>query len=295
MGLVIVVTWDTMDNGRAACTAECIRALERTVDWRNHRLIVSDNCSTDPKTRELLDFIDREWMAGKTLRHKKNLGTAGAVNEALRDREPNEPVAVLDNDAVIYTDGWLDDCLEAMRRMPVIGLVGLKRKDLTQRPDTPWSPDARDWHQQWQNSYARLERLSRDDFFKSQLVYLPPNKPGEHNLGWHLIVELTYDVMGTVHVISSDTMDDLGYYFQPTLYGFDDVLLCERVWASGRKCAFLPSIKLEHYDHSPNLSYVMWKDRESTAGWDKFVNMRKAICEGSIPVYYNPFSEEKNV
>lgn len=273
MALVIVVTWDTHGNQRAPSTQRCLEALERTVDWSKHRLVVSDNGSTDERTVLLLremsgSLIHPAAARAEVIWNRTNLGTASAINQALRRRVSGEPVAVLDNDAVIYDRDWLELCLEVMRRKPKIGLVGLKRIDLAQRPDLP---DGSPW--------------------KTALEYLAPKAPGDAGLGWHLIVEHSRDVMGTVHVLSASALDRIGYWYQQGPYGYDDVLLCRRLAKAGFQLVFLPQVRLEHFDHTPPEAYTEWKRKRAAEAEPWFREEVRLIETGEKPVYYNPFEE----
>jgi GT2 family glycosyltransferase len=112
---------DTDDNGRSKYTERTLDSLLDTVDFRKHRLIISDNGS-----------------CAKTHEHYRELGTSRALNRAWILREPKEHVIKIDNDVVIHSKGWIEELEEAISRKPDIGIIGLKRKDIIQ---TTWHPD----------------------------------------------------------------------------------------------------------------------------------------------------------
>src|SRR6185436_9626949 len=113
--------------------------------------------------------------------NEQNVGTAKAINQAWKLREPGENCLKVDNDIEIFHQDWIEEMEEVFRRDESIGLVGLKRKDCEERPDHP------------------------EFSLKSTLMMLP-HKPGER---W-IVVERAKHVMGTCHVVSSKLIDRIG-------------------------------------------------------------------------------------
>ena len=126
----------------------------------------------------------------------------------------------MDNDVVVNSPGWADDIEEVFFRDASIGICGLKRKDLQERPD------------------------HLDQQFRSELRFLS-HEPGQR---WIVIEEVRH-VMGTCQGFSSVLFDKIGYLYQAEfLYGFDDSIASLRARLVGFKTVFLPTISIDHID-----------------------------------------------
>ncbi len=272
MALIAMVTYDTEQNGRTDFTKKTIESLEKTVNWDKHRLIVVDNGSC----RETISFLRQldkiakwhlEGNAGNIGIHiprfsaifiDKNIGTAEAINFGWQYRKPGEHCIKIDNDVVIHQPRWADEMEEAIRRMPSIGQIGLKRKDLIESPD-------------------------RSDFYKSELMMLP-HAPGE---SW-IIAEKCNHIMGTCVMHSSALLDKVGYLKQPGIYGFDDSFMSLRSQLAGFCNVFLPHIPIDHIDPG-NTPYQKWKEAHAAEHWQQYQKDVLDYRTGVKSIYYNPF------
>jgi len=256
MALIAMAVWDTDENGRTAMTRRTLESLYATVNWSRHRLIVVDNGSC-LATRNLLD----EWERCKHIiidvcHLGENYGTAKAVNWAWRARAPSEIAIKLDNDVVFWQDDWADRIEEAMDADPSLGIVGLKRKDLEERPDHP-AP-----------------------FFRSKLRMLP-HVPGQR---W-IVVEEVEHVMGTCQGYSPALLAKIGFLEQMGgLYGFDDSLAAIRCHVAGFKCAFLPWIEIDHIDPG-GTGYQKWKERYAGDMMAKYHQYLREYQTGARPIW----------
>lgn len=223
-----MAVWDTVENKKSEFTRQTLRCLINTVSTR-HRIIVIDNNSCK-ETKDILKANDKRI---EVITLPENVGTARAINQAWKRRKQGEHCIKMDNDVVIHDSDWVDRMEDAINRDPGIGIVGLKRKDLIQSP----------WHE--------------NEFYRSQLIMLP-HKPGED---W-ILVEATRDIMGTCTMFSSALLDKIGYLYQPSLYGYDDVLASYRSNIAGFVNCFLPNIRIDHIDPGGG-SYQDWKHMES--------------------------------
>ena len=102
---------DTVDNGRSKYTDRTIKSLMETVDFKKHRLFISDNGSCQ-ETQNLYQALINWWIYhrydfDRLVIHKngENLGTAKAVNIGLKTRYKNEYCIKIDNDVVIHNKG----------------------------------------------------------------------------------------------------------------------------------------------------------------------------------------------
>lgn len=260
-----MAVYDTVENKRTELTRRTIECLLKTVDFSKHTLIISDNGSCED-TQELYRELWTKYGTTPPFSTKlllifnnENLGTAGAINKAWKQRHAGENCIKMDNDVVIHHNGWVDEMEAAIARDPSIGQVGLKRKDCWENP-----------------SHA-------DPFYISELKMLP-HKAGE---AW-IIVEEVNHVMGTCVMHSSALLDKVGYLYQPKLYGFDDSFMSLRSKLAGFKNIFLPHINIDHIDTEPT-EYQKWKEAHANSCWVEYHKMHKEYREGKTSIYYNPF------
>jgi GT2 family glycosyltransferase len=265
MSLITMAVHDTDDNGRSKYTERTLDSLLDTVDFRKHRLIISDNGScakTHEHYREFGAIFDTMYK-GRTrepmvIYNNENLGTSRALNRAWILREPKEHVIKIDNDVVIHSKGWIEELEEAISRKPDIGIIGLKRKDIIQ---TTWHPDPQ---------------------YRSTLIMLP------HEAGQRWITfEQTPDVIGTCTMFNYALLDKVGFSWQPGLYGFEDVLFCHRSHLAGFCNGFLNHINIDHIDEGQN-EYIDWKHKISGEKVDEMIAVFRSYVSGKRSIY-EPF------
>lgn len=265
--IICMAVHDSDENGRSEYTSQTLRALMDTVDFSKHRLVVIDNASCE-RTREIIDdfmtpingyHVSREEDPPVIyIRNDENIGTARAVNKGIALRKPGEFVIKMDNDCVVNDIGWVEEMELAFKVAPEIGILGLKRKDLNDRPDAP------------------------ELHYQTQLQMLP-HAPGEK---WQ-IVELVREVMGTCTMYNPLLLDKVGYLWQPGLYGFDDVMISLRSKMAGFANAFLPHIDIDHID-AAETPYSGWKIQQTGERWEAFKEAYNSYKEGRRPIY-EPF------
>lgn len=251
--LISMTTYDTPENKRAAYTEKSFWSVVNSVDTKRHRMFVSDNGSTDPRTLRLLVELDGyDWVT--VLRNGSNLGPAKATNQSWKRRKPGEHCCKVDNDVLIHSNHWADDIEEVLQRDESYGIVGLKRKDLTQRPDHP------------------------ESVWRSKLVMLP----GKRGDRW-LVVEQAEDIIGTCVVFNSKLLDKIGYLYNAGLkYGFEDPLACHRAHKAGFKTAFYPSVEIEHIDPGGD-AHCDWKQQYAADHWADY---QRWVCD--MQLYHGP-------
>jgi len=262
LSLISIAIWDTEENNRSHLTKETLRSLEDTVDWKKNRLIIYDNNSC-PQTKQLLDYYTHSLslLNLEVIYGSKNIGTARGINQVWLKRCPGETCIKMDNDIVIHQKGWIEQMEEVFRRDSQIGICGLKRKDLMERPDYP------------------------DPWFKSTIRMLP-HSPGET---W-MIIEEVFHVMGSCQAYRSELLDKIGYLYQMGgLYGFDDSLAAVRASVAGFKSVFLPSINIDHID-SGGTVYTDWKHEYAGEYMSRYSKLREEI-ETTGKVFYGPEDE----
>lgn len=261
MSLIAMAVHDLQGSGRTELTEKTIDSLFETVDFKKHRLFIIDNGSCEETQRVLEAAMWQYNLNGwpgenfTLIKNSENIGTARAINKAWKHRKPGEHAIKMDNDVVIHQSGWVEAMEEAIERQPKLGQVGLKRKDCWEYPTHP------------------------DAGLRSQLIMLP-HVPGEK---W-LVVEAVNHVIGTCVMHSSALLDKVGFMYQPTLYGWDDVLMSQRSHLAGFWNAFLPHIHIDHIDPG-GTDYQKWKEGDARQGMDELDKIQKAYIDGTRPIY----------
>lgn len=253
-----MAVYDTEENKRTKYTLATLQSLFKTVDFKKHRMIIVDNNSCK-ETKDLLTPALLNMFGIKLITLVKNVGTAEGINMAWRERKPGENVIKMDNDVVIHNSDWVDDMEKAIAREPKIGIIGLKRKDCMESPD------------------------SLHPFYQSKLKMLP-HKPGE---SWIAVEEVKH-VMGTCQMYSDSLVNKIGFLYQPRLYGFDDSLAAVRSNLAGFVNVFLPHIEIDHVDPG-DTPYQKWKEREASIDMPVFNQLVNEYKTGRKSIYYNPF------
>jgi len=255
--LITMVTYDHPDNGRSDMSRQTYESLLRTVDFKTHRLAVVDNASTDENTHKLLQrIIDDGHMVFKSF---ENIGTARAINMTWQQRRPGEHAVKMDNDVVIHQAGWADLMVEAFHREPRLGVVGLKRVDLEERPDHP------------------------NPFFRSTMI----QTLGEPEI----ILEKVHHVIGTCQAYRSELLDEMGYLYQMGgLYGFDDADGCFRSIQLKYWNAFLVGIDIDHIDPGTTI-FTKWKQTYAFPRQKQWSYLMKDYQAGRVPLYHGPEDE----
>lgn len=257
MSLIVMAVYDTDANQRTKYTKQTLMSLYKTVDFDKHRLIISDNGSCN-ETRALYENL-KGLFPYTVIYNGKNLGTAEGVNQGIRERKQEEFVIKIDNDVRVNEQGWIEKMEAVFKKEPKAGIVGLKRKDLAQTPnsDNPW--------------------------YKTTLVMLP-HEPGEK---W-IVVEKSEDIMGTCTMFSPHFLDTVGYMRQSGVYGFDDSIFSKISLMTGFNNYLMPTIDIDHIDTGEN-PYQKEKERISSEVWPKYHALLDGYRNKKIPIYYNPF------
>lgn len=260
--LIAMAVWDTVGNKRTEQTRETLVSLATKVDWTRHRLIISDNGSCD-ETQKVYNKA-RDWMPFYLIQNGENLGTARAVNRAWSYRNPGENVVKMDNDVVVHQTGWADDMEEAFCRDQTIGICGLKRKDLEERPNHPVK------------------------HYRSDLGMLP-HQPGQK---W-MVVEDVNHVIGTCQAYSSALFEKIGYLYQGDWrYGFDDALASLRARIAGFRTVFLPYIDIDHIDPGAT-DYTQQKMKEAGEKLQRYSEIVLEYRMGKRPIFYDGEEDAK--
>jgi glycosyltransferase involved in cell wall biosynthesis len=203
---------------RVELTRQCLEALYRTVPPGAAEIIVVDNGSTDGTP----DFLSGEAQAGRIafIRAGRNLGFARACNlGALKSR--GRLLVFLNNDT-IPTPGWLNAMLKAAT-LPDVGVVGAKLL----------YPDGRIQHAGVVFLRGRPEHVCR---------FAPGDAPEASRLR-----DLDM-VTGACLLIPKELFFAVGGFDETFLNGYEDVDLCLKVRALGRRVIYQPEAVVYHLE-----------------------------------------------
>lgn len=246
MSMIAMCVYCTKENGKLKYLKDCIGSLIHTVDLKKHRLIVIDQNSTD-ETRRYINGWDLNANNIQVIHLSENIGTSDGINLALRQRLPNEVCVKSDEDLSWETEGWLDELTETIKNNTDIGILGLKRDDVWQRPD------------------------HENPLYRTKIE-------GE--------LEICDDIFGTCTAFNPLLLDKVGFMCQPSLYSYDDVIFSVRSLAAGFRNAFLPKIKIKNLDNG-GTEYTEWKKREAGIHIEQVAEMCRLYKEGKLNYYYD--------
>lgn len=254
--LIAACVYHTKENNRLPIIKQWFRRLcSQTIFQDNVRIIIYDNSPISIKENLIEGLVlnsDVTFLGGDGV----NLGTAEGINQCWKLRKDGEYLVKIDDDVIIYNECWFEEMSEAIERMPELGLLALKRKDLTENPSHP-NPDGR-----------------------TELLMVPQQK-GER---W-IVVEKVKNVFGTVQMFSPALFEKIGYMEQIGKYGFDDYLMSVKCYAAGFIGAFLPHIEIEHIDKGGG-EYTDWKVKVSGEVITEVMDLAKKYKSGIKPLYY---------
>ncbi len=253
MSLIGMAVDSTEENKKDDCLEQTLNSLLRTVNFNRHRLILSINAQTT-RTKYIIKGFNN--VIGSVIYNDGNIGTANAINKVWRERKPGEHCIKMDDDVVIHNAGWADEMEAAISNDKSIGQIGLKRKDCWETP------------------------LNENHDYKSELRMLL-HIPGHP---WQ-VVEKVKHVIGTCVMHSSALLDKVGYLYQPSLYGYDDVIMSHRCYLAGFYSCFLPHINIDHIDPGQT-EYQSWKERHSGEQTQKVINLVQQMYRGEKSIYY---------
>lgn len=249
--LIAIAVHNTPENKRFDYTRRTIQGLIESQVHEKHEVTIINNGSC-PETHRYLLSLPKQFQV---IYNPENIGTARAINLAWKNRKPGQHAIKMDDDVIIHSSDWVEQMTEAIDREPKIGIIGLKRKDCTETPYNN-NPDL----------LSELEML--------------PHENGER---W-IIVERAKHIIGTCQMYNSALLDKIGYLYQPSLYGYDDVIASHRSHIAGFWNVFLPHIEIEHIDDGQN-PYQHWKHKHSGEVTDRVNKEVGEMIMGTRSIY----------
>lgn len=255
--LLGMAVYSTEENKKDECLDMTLHSLFSQLYSRpEYKLRLSVNAHTE-STLRILD--EHKFIIDEVIFNSENIGTAEAINKVWKGRNPDTHCLKMDDDVVIYSANWLDLMVEAIEREPNIGIIGLKRKDCWENP-----------------THNNMD-------YRSQLIMLPQ----EAGQKW-LVVERCKHIIGTCQLYNSKLLEKIGYLYQPSLYGYDDVLASYRSHVAGFMNVHFPQIEIDHIDDGKT-PYQGWKERHAGEQTRNVSNIVDQYLNRSKSIYYNPF------
>lgn len=266
--LVAACVYNTPTNDKLSVIKAWFDSLIHQQDFYRHnnnikvRLFIYDNSPTSiiDELKEFYTYTaisamphDITFLGGNGV----NLGTAGGINECWKHAEEGEYLVKMDDDVVVNETHWLRQMVEVMERTPKLGILALKRKDLSENPN-----------------HENVD-------FRSELMMVPQEK-GQR---WY-IIEKIKNVFGTIQMYSPELFKRIGYMEQIGPYGFDDYIMSVKCYASGMIGAFLPHIEIEHLDEGGN-EYTEWKIKQAGQVQQQVIERAKEYKLGLRELYYD--------
>jgi hypothetical protein len=89
-------------------------------------------------------------------------------------------------------------------------------------------------------------------------------------------------------MFSPKLLDKIGFLYQPSIYGFDDVLACTRSMICDFYNAFYPCVDIEHLDDGKN-PFSDWKRKHAGIYLPKIKSIEESYWKNPETIYYNPF------
>jgi GT2 family glycosyltransferase/glycosyltransferase involved in cell wall biosynthesis/ubiquinone/menaquinone biosynthesis C-methylase UbiE len=201
-------------------TRKCVTSLFMAKETVNFEVIVVDNGSSD----ETADYLRQLPPPVRTVSMTTNAGFAKGCNAGAK-AALGRYVVFLNNDTIVQPN-WLKAMIECVQRDPAIGLVG----NLQIYPDSGKVQQA--------GIVCGADRLVYSIYNND----LPSDHPAANKAR-----EFQF-VAGSCMLLEKEFFDQLGGFDEAYLNSCEDIDLCLRVRAAGRKVYYCPQSRIYHYE-----------------------------------------------
>lgn len=233
---IVVLSWNTQD-----LTLACLRALRADASARTRQVIVVDNGSADGSA----DAIAAAFPEVELIRNAENRLYAAANNQGARAAR-GKWLCILNSDTEVRP-GALDRMVDFLERNPEYGAVGPMLTD----------PDGTA-----QKTCARFPGLVDALVDSTPLQRFPP---GSWRFARTRMADFdhrsTRDVdqpPGACMVLAREEYLALGGLDERLSLFFNDVDLCKRLWAGGRKIRYLAEAEVVHVGGASTSKHRGW-------------------------------------
>ena len=209
---VIILNWNKLEYLK-----NCIESIERNTGYPDYEVIIFDNGSEEPGTKEFLSAQNH-----RVVLSPKNLGFAKGNNEASKGAA-GELLLFLNNDTVVHKN-WLEPMVRLMLEHPDCGIVGSKLL----------YPDGTIQH----IGVMFDHRGNRRHIFKKYPADIP--QAGE--------VSEREAVTGACMLIRKAVFEKAGGFDGRYMHGSEDIDLCLKVRETGLKALYCPESVITHFE-----------------------------------------------
>ncbi|MGH9019713.1 MAG: glycosyltransferase family 2 protein [Acidimicrobiales bacterium] len=235
---IVVPTRDRVDLLEA-----CLRSVREHTAYPSYEVVVVDNDSVEPATRDYLSRSDARVVAAPgPFNYSAIINRGVAATDA-------EVIVTLNNDVTVAQDDWLDQ-LVAVATMPGVGVVGVRLDE----------PDGRPQHEGIAVA-PYPQNLRRD------LNYVVAD-------AWLESTREASAVTGACQAMRREVFDELGGLDERLVVVHNDVDLCLRARRLGYSTVYLASVRLTHAEGSSRGSLTPEDDVVTfLARWDGFAGL----------------------
>ena len=211
---------------------DCLASVKCSCNGSKPNIVVSDNSSEEP-----IDYIQRTYTDITIVRNKENLGYSRAINTII-DSTSSPYIVLLNPDTIVISDYFFETIAAFMNAHPDVGILGPGIVD----PDGSMQGSARSFPRFHSLFFGRRSLLTKI-LPKSRLACanILSNNAADSNpidVDW---------VSGACMVIRREALEQVGMMDDRFFMYWEDVDWCKRMWDSGWKVTYLPTIKIMHH------------------------------------------------
>ena len=210
---------------QAAMTVSCLESLERSPGYPVREVVLVDNGSIEPETRELRRRLE-ERPATRVIDYPGPFNWA-AINNLAAATCRSDMVVFLNNDIVATSEGWLHALVELGQR-PEVGAVGARLV----------YPDGKVQHAGvvlgMQGIATHLFNGLRGDW----IGYM----------GWDRVVRAYSGLTAACMLVRRVVFEEMGGFDPGYPVAFNDLDFCIRLGQAGYRLLYTPHAELTHYE-----------------------------------------------
>jgi GT2 family glycosyltransferase len=229
-------------HNRAHMLDQVLGKLAENTTYDDVELIAVDDGSTDESRAILHGWAESGRIPGMRVIEGTAPGAIASLNTAL-DAATGELCVQLDDDLTIETHAWIERLLDLMLFDPVIGVVSPKVVHESGELQTcgvdvvgPWG-----WHER---STQPSEPIGRRQFISRTVGRMREGQGGELE---NRVAEVDSGIGCCMMYRRDDALEVGGYDSRWAPVWFDDVDLCLKIRAVGRKVFYTPEVRTVHH------------------------------------------------
>lgn len=217
---IVIPTRDRVDLLRT-----CVQSVLENTEYRNFRVLVIDNGSTDIATIEYLKSV-QEHAQVDVVEYSAPFNFSAIVNFGV-SRSKEELICILNNDTEVISDGWLTEMVQHAVRKEV-GVVGCML----------YYPDATIQHAGVVLGFGGIAGHAH--------LRLPRGSAGY--VGRAAVVQNYMAVTGAAMMVRRTVFEQVGGFYEGLGVAFNDIDFCMRVAVLGYWNVWTPFCELYHHE-----------------------------------------------